>query len=323
MYHVPAELIDIFASLIDDRQGVKYVADRSGVPLGMIDLSGPPKVLWLNVLKEAKKQELLQAVVNTVASDYPALNWNSIQQIIESAGDLNSIAAPTLYDADWRSRIEQDQLEKITGKQPTFLPLHFFELGQLKSKSVALVQLPNASGSGFLIDNNLLLTNNHVISDIAAAKNSSVIFNYQNELSGTPAKTMSYSLCPENGFATSTSHDWTAVRINGDANSVWGAIPLSDCSVEDGDYVNIIQHPMGGPKVIAIYHNIVVFSDNDRIQYLTDTLPGSSGSPVFRSDWSLVGIHHASCPVGKNGSVRNQGITVGRLIADLKTNRLI
>ncbi len=323
MYRVPNELIDLFADLIDDKQSIKYVAERAGLPLGMVELSGSSKVLWLNVLKEAVKHGMLKNVIDAVSADYPKLKWDSIHRLVNYAGDCNSVRAPTLDDLNWHSRLRTDELEKITGSQPTFLPLHFFELGQLKSKSVALVQLPSGSGTGFLIDNNLLLTNNHVIGDVASAKAASVIFNYQHELNGSPAKTTTYSLSPENGFSTSKSHDWTAVRLDGEANSDWGAISLEDCQVDDGEYVNIVQHPMGGPKVVAMYHNVVVFSDDDRIQYLTDTLPGSSGSPVFRSDWSLVGIHHAGGPIAKDGSVRNEGIAVRRLIADLKSIGLI
>lgn len=323
MYHVPNELIDIFAGLIDDKLTIKYMAERAAMPMGMLDLSGPPKVLWLKVLQEARKQEMLEAVLDAVAADYPRLNWNAIRDVANNAGASDNVSAPSLGDGDWHSRISQDQLEKITGNQPTFLPLHFFEVGQQKAASVALIQLPNAAGTGFLIEGNLLLTNNHVIGDIAAAESASIVFNFHKQLDGSQAKTTSYSLDPKSCFATSDTHDWTVVGIDAAASSTWGAIELRECTVNDGEYVNIIQHPMGGPKVVAMYHNVVVFSDEDRVQYLTDTLPGSSGSPVFNSEWSLVGLHHAGGPIAKDGSVRNQGISVRRIIDDLKSNGLI
>jgi V8-like Glu-specific endopeptidase len=33
---------------------------------------------------------------------------------------------------------------------------------------------------------------------------------------------------------------------------------------------------------------------------MTDTMPGSSGSPVFADDWSVVAIHHAGGNLQKN-----------------------
>jgi hypothetical protein len=84
--------------------------------------------------------------------------------------------------------------------------------------------------------------------------------------------------------------DWTAVRVKGDPTP-WGYLDLVDTTVKVNDYVNIVQHPSGLPKQIALYHNVVAYADDSRVQYLTDTEPGSSGSPVFDSHWRVVAIH--------------------------------
>ena len=62
------------------------------------------------------------------------------------------------------------------------------------------------------------------------------------------------------------------MRVKGDPNKEWGALPLVEADVKANDYVNIIQHPGGLPKQIALYHNLVIFVGGDRVQYLTDTL---------------------------------------------------
>jgi V8-like Glu-specific endopeptidase len=59
-----------------------------------------------------------------------------------------------------------------------------------------------------------------------------------------------------------------------------------------GDDVFVIQHPRGGPKQIVMANNEVDFVDDTIVHYSTDTLPGSSGSPVFDWQWRLVALHH-------------------------------
>jgi hypothetical protein len=85
-------------------------------------------------------------------------------------------------------------------------------------------------------------------------------------------------------------------------------------------WVNIIQHADGGPKSIALYHNVVAYSDDNVVQYYTDTLPGSSGSPVFDSSWNLVAVHRAGGqlyePGGNIWVYRNEGLNAG-LLAEL------
>jgi endonuclease G, mitochondrial len=85
------------------------------------------------------------------------------------------------------------------------------------------------------------------------------------------------------------------------------------------DPVNIVQHPLGGLKQVALYHNHVAFVDRDIIQYLTDTQPGSSGSPVFNDAWQVVAVHHAGRhdPSGKAPFIRNEGVRASVLLEAL------
>ena len=108
-------------------------------------------------------------------------------------------------------------------------------------------------------------------------------------------------------------------------NKDWGAVELAEITdYKELKYVNIIQHPSGGPKQIALYHNIVAYADEKRIQYSTDTLPGSSGSPVFDNSWRVVALHHSggwiTNPGTKKPVFKNEGININLIVKALNEN---
>ena len=61
------------------------------------------------------------------------------------------------------------------------------------------------------------------------------------------------------------------------------------------------------------------------MQYLTDTLGGSSGAPVFNEDWLVVALHHWGKTVDVDGTreIRNQGVTIGRVADGLRSHGVL
>jgi Trypsin-like peptidase domain len=60
-----------------------------------------------------------------------------------------------------------------------------------------------------------------------------------------------------------------------------------------GESVVIIQHPRGREKEIVLFNNRIRKISKSLLYYDADTDCGSSGSPVFNTDWQLVALHHA------------------------------
>jgi V8-like Glu-specific endopeptidase len=122
--------------------------------------------------------------------------------------------------------------------------------------------------------------------------------------------------------------DWSAVALDDPkASERWGALALAPARIKAGDRVNIVQHPGGGYKQMSFFANTVAFVGGKRVQYLVDTLPGSSGSPVFDKDWNVVAVHHKGGWLTEPGGpsdrtfYRNQGILVDALIAGIAKAR--
>lgn len=317
-------LRSVLADLFPDDTFIKPLVRDAGLNLAFIPYNPVPFNYWQNILVDADRRGKVKALVDAALVIYPDDTWlkNAAQN------DLNGISGIDIAkNVDWQEPQDPAQLEKIMGAKSTLLDILFLEKGTLTAKSVARIVTPAGNGSGFLVQGGLLVTNNHVLPSADVARTSKAEFNYQKTIGGLDATVDAYELDPDTGFATSKENDWSAVRLKGDPAATWGALELKPATIAKSDTVNIIQHPGGGPKQIALYHNVVTFADDKIVQYLTDTLPGSSGSPCFNDNWELVALHHSGGwlrePGTKDALFRNEGIHINAVIDGIKSAGLL
>jgi len=312
----------LLAGLYQTAREAIGVARRANLPVQFIEAEGAAILVWSSILTEARKRNMLAAIEAVVEHDYPDVDFS---QAISSLERSVGVGLPPA--GDLRLRGSLDEYEKLIGAQSTLLPISFLSMGLSRARSVARVACSDSSyGSGFLIEGNLLVTNHHVLGSAAEAEKARAEFGFELTDRGTVRAAVAFELNPKLGFWSSERNDWTVVRLRRDANRDWGAIPVRPAEVKPEQFVNIIQHPGGGPKQIALYHNVVVFTDTLRVQYLTDTMPGSSGSPVFDSGWQLVAIHHAGGWLKQPGKSDtrfcNEGIAVNALVDGISQTSL-
>lgn len=310
-----------FGRLYPFNQEQLLMAQNAGLNVAIISFGNKPVVVWsqmLNMASQAQKDKLVELGLR----DFPDTpEFLAYQNNTEIAAITTTNVLSVVAD-------DKKVFEKLTGAQSTLLPIFFLEEGLKAAKSVCLVKIgtTKAVGSGFLIDGDLLLTNNHVLRDATIARDSRLWFDYQDNADGTEDQISEFGLDPDTFFTTSVESDFTIVKVrdnaNGSANAQFGALKLKAVTTEKGDFVNIIQHPAGQKKQISLYHNAVTMSDAEVVQYLTDTLPGASGSPVFNSSWEVVALHHAGKYIGNpepNGpKAYNEGININKVIEALK-----
>lgn len=190
------------------------------------------------------------------------------------------------------------------------------------SKSVCRVLTPRGLATGFLIAADLLITNNHVISDPHIANESYAEFNYEQDLSGKFLQTYRYRL-DSRIFHTSPSGklDYTIVGIKQDLElpplNTWGHLDLNPfADPVPSEHVVIIQHPNGGLKQIALTANQVVRIERPYLLYSTDTMAGSSGAPVFNDVWQVIAIHHAGVSQNTVRGFTNEGVLMSAIKPD-------
>lgn len=192
--------------------------------------------------------------------------------------------------------------EKVLGIDSNLKNISWLELGIERAKSVCRIATENTYGSGFLGQDGWIYTNNHVLPDAASCENCEVQFNYNLDIRGNPLKYFSYTL-DGSTFFTSKELDITRVKVKDDGEKPladWGFLEFCTEPPKEGGHVTIIQHPDGARKQIALNENKVLGFYDKYIHYSTDTLPGSSGSPVFDDEWKVVGVHHAGGNVKMN-----------------------
>lgn len=246
---------------------------------------------WFEILRYAAAQGRLDELLSIARGENPD---NELLQRAEEEVPPTLLTGPDI-GAGWRGPGDAlPLLEQLTGAQSSLVPISHLSLGLRRARAVARVRLADGSvASGFLTPGNLLVTNHHVLPDERTAAAATVQFNYQLSESGTSEPIDERKLVPAQRFVTSEPDDWTAVLVEGNPEERWGCLPLARSTLNKGDRVNIIQHPGGGYKQLSFFANLVAFVGGGRAQYLTDTLPGSSGSPVFDRDWNLVAVHHS------------------------------
>lgn len=193
-------------------------------------------------------------------------------------------------------------------------------------------------GTGFLVAANALgigpdtekvfVTNAHVISDTVKdaipLTNAWVTFELESSTKGEP---VSHKVDPQvlftsppgdPGITAEDRLDVTVVRLGswpkgGLALRTNISLPTPSRQTK----VFVVGHPSGDALQLSLHDSeLLDVCDYDRLlHYRTPTEPGSSGSPVFNTNWEVVALHHAGSSAmprlrGKGQYEANEGISI-------------
>lgn len=200
------------------------------------------------------------------------------------------------------------------------LPIRYLEIGRMAARAVGRLQVPSLHGSGtgfatgFLIAPGLLMTNQHVLRTAEWAEASTLTLDAEDAVTGLPLPPRVFRLTPEDLFVADQQLDFAitsvaARGIDGTRLSDYGFLRLfgQTGKITRDEYATIIQHPNGRQKHVAARNNAIqvylypttvggTTPEADFLYYDTDTLPGSSGSPVFSDQWYVVALHRRGVP---------------------------
>lgn len=190
-------------------------------------------------------------------------------------------------------------LEAVLGTEK-YEPVEWLEQGLLRSRGVARITNANslACSTGFLIrardldeslEGQFLITNHHVIPAAIEAEDAIVTFE------GLDGGKRKYRIARQLWTSpTEGGLDATICVLDKPVKDV-EAFPI--CTelpdVAAKPHVYVIGHPLGGKLAVSINDNLLLDHADPRVHYRAPTDVGSSGSPVFDAEWSLLALHHA------------------------------
>lgn len=241
-----------------------------------------------------------------------ARNANPTNALLRSFAETVGLAAQSP---------KQDELEALVLQSVRFQEVEAWrETMSRRELTVCRVEGPSY-GTGFLVGPDLLMTNYHVLEAVINQPSlvGSVVFRFDYKMAAdgvTLRPGQTYRLADTAAWLIDSSPpgqlDYALVRVAGEpGNQSVGGQPQAPArgwlapiahGFEMGEPLLILQHPQARPLCLAPGAVTAVATDQQSIAYSANTLPGSSGSPCFNTDWELVAIHHTGNTQGNRGS---------------------
>jgi len=199
------------------------------------------------------------------------------------------------------------KLEAVLGSE-SYVRLSWLMKSLQRAQGVARIwRGARAVGTGFLLpggnlsskwkSHQVLVTNNHVISKNPVdprtiyPEEATLTFD---ALSGTGPNQPGYEVKEVLLESPIEELDFTFLRLDKEVERIEDfAFAKTMPRKTYGDRVYVIGHPRGEELSFSIHDNVLLDINERRVHYRSPTEPGSSGSPLFNDDWSLIGIHHA------------------------------
>lgn len=265
-----------------------------------------------------------------------------------------SIPRGPSFEVAIKDEAAAEALERVIDDESNFLDIYLLFGAIYSARAVCLIERPEGTriGTGFLVGPDLVLTNQHVLRDEKYSEDAVARFDFMEDARGVQQLGRPFRVCEFLDSSPEEELDYALVGledqplkgmlVDGDGSHLSledlvrigkhrGYLTLAPDKIFEQQRVNIIQHPNGDPMKVVMTHNYVVQDMTEtRVQYLADTMDGSSGSPIFNEKWEVVALHHSGAPwPPESGSERlkkvfrgvtavNEGIPIRAIIKEIE-----
>ena len=233
-----------------------------------------------------------------------ALVHESGGEVTLSAGDIAASRLEQLVQREGDESEAAGVLEKVFG-DARFQTLEWWRNGLMRCRGVVRIDDLNrvGRGTGFLVNGKelhpllpdlVVMTNGHVVPEAIHQDDAVVAFH---GLESDERESSRFGVRRLRWYSSSVhpNVDTALLELKGTPNNV-EPLPLvrKMPKLTDKSRTYIIGHPKGYDQPqFSIQDNMLLEYDDTRLHYRSPTEGGSSGSPVFESQWQVIGLHHA------------------------------
>jgi Trypsin-like peptidase domain len=224
---------------------------------------------------------------------------------------------------------EDIELHGFLQRNDGIIDVGFLERAMSRAGAVCRVDTATGAplGTGFLVDQDKVLTNYHVVQPVGSndLDASAILLRFRNvtAANGKEAEGLVFRTTGrESILAKSGINDLDFVLLQVEerikTSPGVGVAPLDISVPSPKTPLNILQHAGGRPLGLAFSNDGIrgVYPDRGLVQYVTQAVGGSSGSPCFNDVWKVVALHHAERS-RSFGSIR-EGILMSKIFPLIK-----
>lgn len=167
--------------------------------------------------------------------------------------------------------------------------------------------------TGFLINNDTIMTNNHCVSKQSHVKNMKVTFQYTDKSKGK-----AYTC--DKFIGTNRALDFSLVKCQGTPGKDFPKTVLAGYKADVNDPIYVVhqncdyRNSRSCKPTQKYSEGRLLGSTSSNVEHNADTLPGSSGSPIFSADsHKVIAIHNAGRSYS-NGGGMNYGVPMYKIV---------
>lgn len=291
-----------------------------------IDLSKLKQEHEISFSQQTFVREIIQATLEHGGPDDQIRNLRAYARI----GLIGEPYAERILALEEEELPSVSTFERILSDPSIDLSIAYFERLLEVSRAVGLIrEMPTTRGArplgtGFVVGDGLVLTADHVVSSAKEAAKISLVMNFETDSDGGNKQTSEFVLDPQHLFITMKDVGFSLIAAsprsaNGDDISGYGRILGSELDTCTGERINLIHHPEGERKRVAVREGRVVSVDDRFLYYYAPSRAGSSGAPVLNDDFKILAVHYAYARQSDDPSRRlMQGVPWLRILARLR-----